>query len=647
MLRRLIGSAAALIIMTACTPAVDNRVLPTRLQLEVSAATPTPDVPDAPSPAATVTLPAVRSLTLWEPVDSRLSAGENEVWTFVGQQGDNVSLRALGESVKLELALFSPEGVLLREGESILMQLDATGIYSVRVQGVSGAGEYQIGLGLSDRPNPNDISGTPLSVVVGVPTPLPATANLGAFITQLADGQTVGETLTSAETPHVYTYEGAAGQYVTVAMTRVSGEIDPIVTLYTPDGLPLATDSDSAGATNAVARNIRLPQDGIYIIQAAGTGKIGAYALSVDAFDVPPPAAGTPVIAPTATLFAPPLVSTFEQAVNGGLLTNHSPALGQLREAGDLRSHALMLDSNVLLTLIVSPLPESPLIPRVELIDINGVPVAAVTGAESPQNRDALISGFAVAEAGTYTVLVTGEGETFGDYMIAYGIGTTAQTNLIGEITQDRSVEGNITKSYLRDAWYLHLKQGDVISITLIPLDDRADMVIELVNEDGTLLGIDSQTGASRSPQINGVQINHSGLYFIRVSAARAESTGSYALVWRYIDIAPTPDAPREVLPLLTLEDTVPDSAYHFYPFYGRAGQRVRVAVIAEPGTDFDGVAVLLDADAQIIAEGDDSSGSLNPVFVAALPRDGTYNLRVNGYLKGGRYRVLVEELIP
>jgi hypothetical protein len=283
----------------------------------------------------------------------------------------------------------------------------------------------------------------------------------------------------------------------------------------------------------------------------------------------------------------------------------------------------------------------------VELIDINGVPVAAVTGTESPQNRDALISGFAVAEAGTYTVLVTGEGETFGDYVIAYGIGTTAQTSLIGEITQDRSVEGNITKSYLRDAWYLHLKQGDVISIALIPLDDRADMVIELVSEDGTLLGIDSQTGASRSPQINGVQINHSGLYFIRVSAARAESIGRYALVWRYIDIAPTPDAPREVLPLLMLEDTVPDSAYHFYPFYGLAGQRVRAAVIAEPGTDFDGVAVLLDSDAQIIAEGDDSSGSLNPVFVVTLPRDGTYNLRVNGYLKGGRYRVLVEELIP
>lgn len=644
MLRRLTPLAAALWMLMACSPAQDTRPLPTRMQLE-SAVTPfvSPAVTSIPATERS----AVRALAFWQPADGQLKMGEREIWTFTAQQGDNISLRALGEGLKLMLTLYSPEGVLLREGESLLAQLPTTGIYSVEVLAVGGTGAYQIGLGYSDRPNPNAQSGTPIPAVVGVPTPLPNTANLGVFITEVVDGQTVGETLNSATTAHVYTYSGVAGQYLTVNVTCVSGEFDPLVTLYAPDSLPIATDSDSGGATNALIRAVRLPVDGLYTVQVYGSGKIGAYALTLDASDTLTPVSGTPVFAPTVTRYAPALNPTLESAVNGGRLAAHQPALGRLNDAADLRTHLIDLDSNVPLTLIVSPTSDSPLIPRVELIDIDGVPIAAVTGSTSPQDRTALINGLLIEQAGTYTVLVTAEGETFGGYEISYGVGTTARTQLIGEVRADSTVEGELTAPHLHDAWYAHLKQGDVISIAMIPLDERADPVLELVAQDGTLYGIDSKTGASRSPQINGVRILHDGLYYFRVSAAQPAGIGRYALVWRYLDIAPTPDAPREVLPLLTVNDRVDESAYRFYPFYGRAGQRVRVMVIADPQNVFDGVAALLDPDAQVIAEGDDYEGSLNPVFSITLPREGTYNLRVNGYLTGGAYRVLIEELIP
>lgn len=644
MWRRLTPLAAALWMLMACTPAQDTRPLPTRMQLEAAF---TPSESPALTASPTLDAPAVRALDFWQPADGQLSTGQSEIWTFAAQQGDNISLRALGESLKLMLMLYSPEGVLLREGESILTQVSATGIYSVQVSAIDGTGAYQIGLGYSDRPNPNAQSGTPIPAVVGVPTPLPNTANLGAFITELANGQTVGETLNSATTAHVYTYSGVAGQYLTVSLTRVSGELDPLVTLYAPDSLPIATDSDSGGATNALIRAVRLPTDGLYTVQVSGSGKIGAYALNVESRDIFTPESGTPVFAPTATRYAPALTPTLEQVVNGGRLTAHQPALGRLNDAADLRTHLIDLDSNVLLTLMVSPTLDSPLIPRVELIDVDGVPIAAVTGSTSPQDRTALINSLLIEQAGTYTVLVMAEGETFGDYEISYGVGTTARTQLIGEVRADTTVEGELAAPHIRDAWYAHFKQGDVISAAMIPLDDRADPVLELVAQDGTLYGIDSKTGASRSPQINGVRILHDGLYYFRVSAAQPAGIGRYALVWRYLDIAPTPDSPREVLPLLTVNDRVDESAYRFYPFYGRAGQRLRVMVTADPQNEFDGVAALLDPDAQVIAEGDDYEGSLNPVFSVTLPRDGTYNLRVNGYLTGGAYRVLIEELIP
>ncbi|MBC7871477.1 MAG: pre-peptidase C-terminal domain-containing protein, partial [Chitinophagaceae bacterium] len=70
----------------------------------------------------------------------------------------------------------------------------------------------------------------------------------------------------------------------------------------------------------------------------------------------------------------------------------------------------------------------------------------------------------------------------------------------------------------------------------------------------------------------------------------------------------------------------------------------VRIRVLATDGTTFDPVAALLDPAGTVIAEADDSEG-LNPVMTLELPADGTYSVRVNGYLTSGAYTVLVEEL--
>jgi hypothetical protein len=42
--------------------------------------------------------------------------------------------------------------------------------------------------------------------------------------------------------------------------------------------------------------------------------------------------------------------------------------------------------------------------------------------------------------------------------------------------------------------------------------------------------------------------------------------------------------------------------------------------------------------------EGDDSPNSLNPYVEVTLPADGTYQIRVNGYLSSGDFRVIVAE---
>jgi hypothetical protein len=90
----------------------------------------------------------------------------------------------------------------------------------------------------------------------------------------------------------------------------------------------------------------------------------------------------------------------------------------------------------------------------------------------------------------------------------------------------------------------------------------------------------------------------------------------------------------------------VPAQTYLSYPFQGFAGQHVGIQVIAI-SPELDPVAVLQAPDGTIIAQGDDSEDSLNPIFEAVLPVTGTYVLRVNGYnATSGTVEVLVEGLL-
>jgi hypothetical protein len=59
----------------------------------------------------------------------------------------------------------------------------------------------------------------------------------------------------------------------------------------------------------------------------------------------------------------------------------------------------------------------------------------------------------------------------------------------------------------------------------------------------------------------------------------------------------------------------------------------------------FDPVAALIGPDNTILIEADDTNGDLNPRFLYELPADGVYNIRVNGYLAGGAFTLIVEEL--
>ncbi len=87
------------------------------------------------------------------------------------------------------------------------------------------------------------------------------------------DGRTIGagQTLSGQISPigdrDLYYYNGNAGQEITIEMTRSSGNVDPYLVLYRPNGTYLAYNDDGAGYPNA-RLVYRLPESGRYQIVA-------------------------------------------------------------------------------------------------------------------------------------------------------------------------------------------------------------------------------------------------------------------------------------------------------------------------------------------------------------------------------------------
>jgi len=639
------------IILSACggNGGDSSAGLPTRITLNDDG-TPTAEqsASVAEMPLSTQTTGDNPILNFWEPVNGEIPADTlGDSWRFIAQPGDSVRVRALSETVTMTLTLFDPNNLQLAQGDSVEAMLNTGGIFRVDVQGDQ-AGAYQLGLSYTDRPNPTALV-TAVPEIVGVPTPTPPFTGLGSFIAQIDDEETLGGELSADDPSHIYTFTATMGDYVQVELNRVSGEVDPALTLYDPNGNAMAFDDDSNGEVGAILRNILLPEDGIYSIRAQSDGLDGAYAVRLLVYDVPAPitptTAPTPTLTPTFSLVNP----TPEPAVRNNRLESHVPVLDELEAGGDLAIFPFVASEGEILTIAVVPTDDSPIRPRVEVIDPEGQVIAASTASISPDNNNAIIlNNIQAGFDGTYQVFVSGEDESAGAFVIGYGSGNTWQNNIQGPIGADAVSEGNIALRGTRDVWYIAMGAGDILSAAVSTSQGSViDPILELVPVDNpdTIIAIDDNSGGGLNALLNRISITETSIYMLRVSASRGETVGGYTLIWRYVNRAPTATPIPAVAFVLSAQDDVAVGEYNFYPFQGREGQRVQIRVIAEDGSPLDPVAALIDPDGEVIVEVDDSGDDLNARFIAELPADGTYNVRVNGYIDGGRYEVVVEEI--
>ncbi len=583
-------------------------------------------------------------LDYWIPVQGQLSAGETQGWRFAGSAGDAIRLRALSNVANLSLSLLEPGGTTLQRGSEIAATLPTTGAYTVLVSSTE-AGQYELGLSYTDRPNPADVTNTPIPVTVAVPTPTPPYyAELGNFVGLLNSGSSPSGTLDQVDTRHIYTIEGSANLYLTATLRRASGSVDPVLSLFAPDGLELAADDNSGGNRTALLRGIRLPTDGTYSLRVSGDGFTGDYQLSVELSSTAPVVTPVVTLIPTATPINEILTPTIGPAQNA-VLIDHIPVLGVVTRPGDLTRYIIDALAGDRLTIGVSLPVDSTLRPQIEVYDPDGLLVSVADVVSSNAGGDLLVTALPISMSGPVQVLLRGEGDTVGGYVISFGRGTSRQEVRRGASVDNQPYNAVIEKRGIRDSWSLLLNAGDVISAAANPADLTFDPLLTLSDPDGNIIVSDDSGGGGKNAQIASITVPVSGLYHLKVVDSSGLNAGAYTLIWRFISRNPTATPPPPSVLIASFDDSVEEGGYRYYPFQGTAGERIRLRVVAQPGTNLDSVAALLDSIGQVIAEDDDSGGNLNPYLEVVLPADGTYTARINGYLSSGDYVLTIERL--
>lgn len=101
----------------------------------------------------------------------------------------------------------------------------------------------------------------------------------------IANAQTVNGTITFDKRFELYTFQGQAGDVVTVGMTATSGTLDTSLYLIDPNGIEVAGNDDANGeVTDSLISNYTLLADGTYTIIATHYGE--AYGATIGAYNL-------------------------------------------------------------------------------------------------------------------------------------------------------------------------------------------------------------------------------------------------------------------------------------------------------------------------------------------------------------------------
>ncbi len=240
------------------------------------------------------------------------------------------------------------------------------------------------------------------------------------------------------------------------------------------------------------------------------------------------------------------------------------------------------------------------------------------------------------------------------------------QSDVVGSIAYGESVTSSIPQNFAQQQYRFSATSGDAVEIILSSAD--FDSYLFLYDSAGVILAQDDDGAGDRNARII-YTIPATGEYVIGVDSfgnvvGINPAFGTFTLS---LNLQGSGNLPPVETPVITPEvtnDTMielgetvsgrfsSEVAQAYYTFSGRAGQLVTFSL---QSADVDTYLILQDSDGNVIAENDDSAGTLNSrIGPFQLTEDGeyvvvasTYSYIVVGEFVTGRYELSAEESIP
>ena len=416
-------------------------------------------------------------------------------WNYEGQKDTYLTIALEAEvSIIPELALFSPDGVLLTrsdeatpasDAEIFEFQLPADGLYTIRAQTANGSGL--------------------------------ATLTLNSAATSSGGGPlTMGQTENGMIRPgriHRWEFTGETGQVINLSMT--STDFDTFLELRDSQDEILAENDDSNGTTDATIDLFALPADGTYSVIARGLSETdaGDYNLTLKPAKVAPGGGSLPPDTATQALLLPDQTDSWliEAEANSFItIRAQSDAIDTYLELYDSDDQLLAQDD------------------------------------DSGGDLNAAILDFPIKESGPYRVIVrvAQEGSQAGG---VYEITLTATESLqitgelaSGEPQKERLEEGE------QHSWTFQAEENYFVTIKMA--SPTLDTYLALYNSEGTLLAVNDDFLGNQAVIANYI-VPQSGDYRVVARSYSAQGEGDYTIA---LDIT------EERLPLRTTPATSP-----------------------------------------------------------------------------------------
>ncbi len=425
-------------------------------------------------------------------------------------------------------------------------------------------------------------------------------------------------------TPEIrYSFNGTAGTAVQLSMRATSGNLNPLVILFAPNGDELARSEGGLDRDQDAGPELRLPTDGVYTIQATRVGEdtgttSGSYSLLLQfAGGTIPSNTVDPLQNDPTTLFGVPFTRLANQNFGSGVLSTQGDrvyfAIGG-NEGSLLRIFLIVTEGNVT--------------PSVNILG-RGSNLAPISDSIRP--RDGEVIAFAtLPERDWYLVEVIGEGGSgsFSLFVEQLAVPQIAYD----EVQSDQRFPINTPRvSYIFEGTI-----GDLIFASVNVSEGEATPEVRILDIAQRQVAL-APSEENRDLNARGASLQallpRSGTYILQVNNITPQTTGTFTLRLNSIE--------RPVEQRFDLQPAEYNSVYDgrlsdetpqdVYTFVGSEGELITVTMGAlEPALD--PFLLLLDANLNELVFNDNTPGTFNAsISPFSLPADGTY------YIVAGR----------